>query len=268
MHKIQFIENSHRYLLEDGSELISVSAFTEKFKKKVDWNTIAKRVAAKESKTGKATTAQDILKKWERKRDLAANIGTIYHNIREQQIINSENPIFYDVPCSKQECEHTNGLKYSIPINKLKNNTVYPELMIYDIDSMICGQADKVIVANNKINIWDYKTDAEIKFQAFSSKWVEPAKLLPPLSHLDDCNGIIYSIKMSLYMYLLWKSNKGILKPGDIIIEHVHLQRDPNDDNIPILVNGKPVVKKIEKIQLPYRKKEVMEMLETLKIKK
>lgn len=267
MRKVKFIEKTHQYLTDDDQELISVSAFTERFKPKVDWKAVARKVAAKQSKAGEPTTAEEILAKWERKRDLAAQIGTTYHSIRESELVSQEKPEFYGVPCGTQQCEFSDGLKYSIPINKLENNTVYPELMIYDMDYMICGQADKVIVTGKKINIWDYKTDTEIKFKAFSSKWVEPAKLLGPLSHLDDCNANLYSIKMSLYMYLLWKSNRGTLRTGDIIIEHVDLVRDPDNDNLPVLKNGRPVVKKIEQIKLPYRKKEVEEMLATIKTK-
>jgi len=265
MSKVKFIEDTHQYLTEDGRELISVSAFTERFKPKVDWKAVAKKVAAKKTREGEPTTAEDILKKWEDKRDLSAKIGTILHSIKEEELLQQENPIFYNTPCSIKNCSYTGTDKWSIPINKLENNTAYPELMIYDFEYMICGQSDKVIVANNKINIWDYKTDAEIKYKAFSSQWVKPQKLLGPLGHLDDCNANIYSIKMSLYMYLLWKANRGTLRTGDIMIEHVHLERD--EDGLPILKDNKPIVKKIEQIQLPYRKKEVMDMLETLKVK-
>jgi len=265
MPKVKFIEDVHKYLDEEDRELISVSAFTDRFKPKVDWKKIAAKVANKKTKEGEPTTTEEILAKWERKRDLSAQIGTNYHSIREQELVDQKNPEFYGVSCDTKQCEFSEGFKYSIPINQLENNTVYPELMIYDFDYMICGQADKVIVTNKKINIWDYKTDQEIKHKAFSSKWVEPAKMLNPIAHLDDCNAVHYSLKMSLYMYLLWKSNKGKLKPGDIIIEHVQLARDPKNDNLPILKNGKPVVLKIEQIKLPYRKKEVEDMLKTLK---
>lgn len=267
MRKVKFIEDTHQYLDEENRELISVSAFTDKFKPKVDWKAVAKKVAIKQTKLGEPTTTEQILAKWERKRNLAAQIGTAYHSVRGTELMEQVNTEFYGVSCGKKQCEFSGGFKFSIPINKLDNNTVYPELMIYDFDYMVCGQADKVIVAKKKINIWDYKTDAEIKYKAFSSKWVDPAKMLKPLSHLDDCNANHYSLKMSLYMYLLWKSNKGTLMPGDIIIEHVQLERDPNNDNLPILKNGKPIVKKIEQIKLPYRKKEVIDMLETLKVK-
>lgn len=265
MPKVKFIEETHQYLDEEDRELISVSAFTDRFKPKVDWKAVAKKVAAKKTREGEPTTTEAILAKWERKRDLSAKIGTQYHSIREEELLSQGNPEFYGVSCGTKVCEFSDGHKFSIPINQLDNNTVYPELMIYDFDYMICGQADKVIVTDKKINIWDYKTDQEIKHKAFSSKWVEPAKMLPPVSHLDDCNANHYSLKMSLYMYLLWKSNKGKLKTGDIVIEHIHLKRDPNNDNLPVLKDGKPVVLKIEKIKLPYRKKEIEDMLKTVK---
>lgn len=265
MSKVKFLEDSHQYLDEANRELISVSSFTDRFKEKVDWNTVAKKVAAKLTKEGTPTSLQDILDKWENKRNISAEIGTLYHTIREKELIEEKDPMFYAVRCNTKQCNFDDQGKWSIPINELENNTVYPELMIYDFDHMICGQSDKVIVVDNKIHIWDYKTDAEIKFRAFSSQWVKPKKMITPLSHLDDCNGNNYSIKMSLYMYLLWKANKGRFKPGEIIIEHINLRRDSQNDNIPILVDGKPVVEKIERIMLPYRKREVVEMLNTLR---
>jgi hypothetical protein len=261
-NKVKFLEESHQYFAEDGRELISVSQFTERFKQKVDWKAIAKKVAAKETKNGNPATTQDILDKWERKRDMSAAVGTLFHSIKEEELIAST-PSYYGVQCGVESCPVYVGEKSSIPINELSKDTVYPELMIYDFDYMICGQSDKVIVANDTINIWDFKTDSEIKRKAFSSKWVQPQKLLGPLSHLDDCNFNVYSIKMSLYMYLLWRANKGKLKPGQLIIEHVHLKRD--DDGIPVLDReGRPIVEKIENIEVPYRKKEVIAMLETL----
>lgn len=263
MPRIKFIEHSHRYLTEDDRDLISVSKFTSQFKEKVDWTTIAQRVAKKLTKEGTPTTTKQILQKWANKRDQSAQIGTLYHNIREQQLLNGDR--FYDVACAMKHCEHSDGAKYSIPIAEIENNTVYPELMIYDVDYMVCGQSDKVIVAKNRINIWDYKTDKEITFKAFRSEWVPPKKFLPPINHLEECNGNEYALKMSLYMYLLWKANKGRYQPGDIIIEHVHLKRDPENDNIPVLEDGKPVVLKIEQIKLPYLKKEVIAMLNTIK---
>lgn len=263
MSKIKFIEDSHKYLTENEEELISVSKFTERFKEKVDWDEVAKRCAIKLTKQGSPATKNDVLERWKAKGDKTRLIGTLFHSIKEREIMQDDKHEFYGKTCEKECAIYENGYKSSTPINELKNNTVYPELMIYDIGHMICGQSDKVIVVDKKIHIWDYKTDAEISFHAFSSKWVKPRKLLPPLSHLDDCNGNIYSIKMSLYMYMLWKANKGRFKPGDLVLEHFTLKRD--EDKIPILEGGLPIILKTEQIELPYRKKEVEAMLKTLK---
>jgi len=265
MAKIKFIPEFHRYVDENNKDLTSVSKFTDKFKEKVDWGEIAQRSAAKATRQGTATTKEELLAKWARKGHVSAEVGTLIHSMKETELIQADQPSFYGEVCEKELGHYENGFKSSIPINELQNNTVYPELMIYDMDHMICGQSDKVIVAKNKIHIYDYKTDASISFEGWSSQWKKARKLLKPLDHLDECNGNIYSIKMSLYMYMLWKANKGRFKPGDIIIEHLHLKRDPNNDNTPVLENGEPVILKTEKIKLPYRKKEVMAMLKTIK---
>lgn len=588
---IKFIESSHRYLQEDGADLTSVSALFKKFQPKLDWTEIARKFAIKQTKAGNPITTKEVQKLWKDKGDRASEVGTLFHSIREAELVSETNPIFYDVPCETKQCTHVGAEKFSIPINDIQNNTVYPELMIYDRDYMICGQSDKVIVVDNKINIWDYKglaldteipishgflkmkdikvghslydgngnpttvtaisdihhnpcykitfddkseivcdhehkwliskrlakskykelelrsddlfklhknksvlrikctsiynkskdlpiepyilglwlgdgckatgrltnmndkiwneitkrgyqlgedisngncgkaqlrtiiglrtklkqynllnnkhipdiyfrasfeqkldllrgfmdtdgyfnisrkrcvmvttkkwqtealrhlisslgwkatvinaktsgfgktnipcfhitftpimhnpflsksenylnicktvpekamyryiknievietvltkcitvdspthtylatrsyikthnTDKEIAFKAYSSEWVKPRKLLTPLNNLDDANGNHYAIKMSIYMYMLWKANKGRFKTGDIIIEHVHLKRD--EEGIPVLEDGKPVVLKIGKIKLPYYKKEVEAIFKTL----
>lgn len=265
MAKIKFIQENHTYHSENG-ELISVSAFTEKFKEKTNWDEIAKKYAISQTKQGNPMTKAQVLKKWANKRDKAAQIGSLYHGIRESEIMNMDQPEFYGKKCKKKVGTYHHGHKESFPLTEIENDTVYPELMIYDTDYMICGQSDKVIVTNNQIHIWDYKTDAEISFKGFSNQWKKAKRMLPPLDHLEECNGNIYSIKMSLYMYLLWKANGGRFKPGDIMIEHIHLKRDPNNDNLPVLdSHGVPIVLKIEYIQLPYRKREVISMLKTLK---
>lgn len=254
---VKFIESSHQYMLEDGEELISVSKFTELFKEKQNWDEIARKRAKK-----LGVSAKELRDSWKEKARIATEVGTLLHSIRETELIHESDPVFYDSICQVKQCEFKEGDKYSIPINALEDNTVYPELMIYDLDHSLCGQADKIIVSNGKIHVWDYKTDKEIAFQGYSNKFMKARKLLKPLDHLDECNANIYSVKMSLYMYMLWKANKGKLKPGDLIIEHVHLKRD--EEGIPILENGLPVVLKTEKIKLPYRKKEVEEMLKTI----
>lgn len=258
MDSIKFIEQSHRYVDSKGNDLISVSAFVKKFEPKKDWTKIAAKVAKKEGKEVK-----EILNLWELKRIKGSEAGTTFHNIREAELLNMDFFEFESQKLLKKSCEFKEGCKFSIPINNIENGYVYPELMIYNFDHMICGQSDKIIIENGKIHVYDYKTDKSIDFKAFSSQWVKPEKLLAPVNHLENCNGNIYALKMSTYMYLLWKANKGKFKPGKIILEWCPLERD--EQGIPILYNGVPKVLKEEIFELPYLKKEVEAMLKALK---
>lgn len=263
MSDIKFYEESHTYVHEKFGNLISVSKFIEKFKKKTDWNKVAKKKAITLTNEGTPTTQEELLQKWEEKRIFSTEVGTLAHKIEEDKLnedFTHENEIFNIV-----NCPSTEEFKLSLDITALEDNTVYPELMLYDLEHMICGQSDKVIIKNKFIDIWDYKTDKELEYVGYYSQWAGVKKLLAPVNHLDECNVNIYSLKMSLYMYMLWKANKGKLKPGKIILEHIHLLRDPERDNIPVLVEGKPVEIKRELITLPYRKNEVLAMLKTIK---
>lgn len=252
---VKFKSSSHQYFSEDDRELISVSAFVKKFIKEKDWKAIAKKKVANLKKyEGVTKTVDELLAEWEMKRIKGTEAGTILHSIKENELLGYE----------KIKVGNTDDdYKWSIPITTLENGYIYPELMIYNLDYMICGQSDKVVIENDTINIYDYKTDKEIVFKGYSNKWQEAEKLLGPLSHLEECNGNIYSIKMSLYMYLLWKANKGKLKPGKIILEWCPIERD--EDGVPILYDGVPKQLFQKNIEIPYRKKEVINMLNTLK---
>ena len=141
---------------------------------------------------------------------------------------------------------------------------MYPECVIYDHFFKICGQSDEVRVINNHINIFDIKTDKAINDRAYQAEWGDPEKLLPPVEHLDSCNKNIYSLKMSMYMYMLWKQNKH-LKIGDIILEWTPIERDV--EGIPIFYKGKPKVIKRKPIKVPYLRKEVKAIFEAYKKK-
>lgn len=254
---IKFIENTHQYFAEESGrskELISVSKFAKQFEAYKDWYAIAEKYAKKNGET-----AEYWQKTWKDKALKSSTVGTIFHNIREQELVADENTEYEGVRCAREMCTFSDGVKWGIPITNLKANTFYPELIIYDLDFGICGQSDKVIVTDTHIHIGDYKTDKVLDFKGYSNQWKKAEKLLAPLDHLDNCNGVMYSLKMSLYMYMLWKQNKHLL-PGKLFIEHITLKRD--EEGIPVLdENNRPIVLKEEIVEVPYLKKEVILML-------
>lgn len=255
---IKFKSDTHQYFTKDNRELISVSKFTERFEPKENWDEIATKYAKKHGLNKK-----DVQALWAEKAKKGKEAGTILHNIREADLLKKDFFEFEKMKLMHKVCPVSEGCKWALPINEVQNGHVYPEMMIYDTDFMVCGQSDKVIVENNKIHIYDYKTDKKLDFKGFIDPLGHEKKLLPPLQHLGNCNGNLYSIKMSLYMYLICKANAGRFKPGRIILEWCPLERDA--DEMPILYNGKPKVKFQKNIELPYRKKEIIDMLRTIK---
>lgn len=256
MEKIQFYADTHQYYWGQ-KELTSVSKWTKHFEKPKDWDAIAKKYAKKNGETQEYWQA-----KWKAKGEASTKVGTLFHEIRENELLGLDKFQYLDTVCNILSCQTVDNIKYSIPIQNLPYNTVFPELMIYDLENGLCGQSDKVIVTDTHVHVLDFKTDKEILFKAFSSQWVKPEKLAYPLEHLDNCNGNIYALKMSAYMYMLWKQNKH-LKPGKLILEHITLERD--EEGIPVLKEGLPVILAEKEIELPYLKKEVIAMMEYYK---
>lgn len=255
--KIQFFEKDHEYIREDGTKYKSVSEVIHELEVKKDWDAIRKKYAKKHG-----GTAAEWKEKWEKKAKLSTDAGTALHEELEDELLNKGFYTIDGITCKVEKTGKKSGNKVSIPLTELKNNHSYPELMIYDHTHKICGQSDLAVISNNTINILDYKTDKVIKTKAFSTDFIEPEKLLLPVSHLDNCNFNLYSLKMSLYMYMLWKHNPS-LKCGKIILIHKEIERDI--DEIPILYNGKPKVLKTSEIELPYLRKEIKEILKQCK---
>lgn len=135
--------------------------------------------------------------------------------------------------------------------NKLKNNTTYIEKSIVSDKYKLIGYADEVNVVNNYINIEDTKTTKVIyNTSAIKLKngfTVPPTYFFAPINKLQDCNKNETALQVSLYMYLLWLSNKN-LKPGKLTIRHV--KTNSQDKIIEEVI-----------IPIPYLREEVKAML-------
>jgi hypothetical protein len=264
---VKFQEKGHKYYTLDGTqELISVSGLMHRFEQPKDWDAIAEK-SSKNLKRYKGITKTplELKAEWEKKRIKGSEAGTMVHKIKEAELLATK------IDTKIVESFTDSDFKYALNVQELEDNTVYPELMIYDLGYGICGQSDIVEIKNDYIIIRDHKTDKSIEWYAYDNGYNEPEMLLGPLSHLENCNGNVYSLKMSLYMYLIWKANKGRFKPGKIILNWCPIDRDA--DGYPILYDangnivqegGQPRILYEKEIEVPYRKKEVMAMLETL----
>ena len=169
------------------------------------------------------------------------------------------------VPVISPSGEHE-GIRFA-PSQKLDPG-VYPEHMVYLKSTGICGQSDLVEVVNGKVNIIDYKTNKEIKTEAFTNWEGITEKMLDPISHLDDCNFNHYALQLSIYMYIILKHNPK-LKPGRIFIHHIAFEQEGEDQyGYPVAAkdsDGNPIVKTVLPIVIPYLVDEVISILHYIK---
>ena len=95
-----------------------------------------------------------------------------------------------------------------------KGYTIYSEIGAYLMDYLISGTIDILCIKEDRFVILDWKTNRNgLQFEAGyfkKDKSTTPAqltnqyivkdeKMLPPLSHLDNCNGMHYTMQLSTY---------------------------------------------------------------------
>lgn len=265
---IQFTAADHKYKSIDQDENIdwvSVTSLISLFKKPFEKE--AQAVKSSKNKKSKwfGLTPEEIISIWDSTNAVALDLGTWYHNQREADLLACDTigRLGLNLPVFKPQ--ENDGIKIAPDQNLVDG--IYPEHMVYLKSVGICGQADRVEVLQGYINIYDYKTNKEIKTESYKNWEGISAKMNSPIEHLDDCNFIHYAIQLSVYLYIMIKHNPN-LKPGKIILEHIQFKKAGEDKyGNPVYEkdsDGNPVVDKVVPYELPYLKKEVIAMIKHL----
>lgn len=260
-----FKSQNHKYESVDSAEVIewtSVTSFISKYKKPFDAQTVAEKSSKSKKSKWYGMSVQDILQAWENESTRAIDQGNWYHNQREADLLELNTIERHGCILPIIRPLITDDIKYAPP-QKLQEG-MYPEHFVYLKSAGICGQSDLVEVAKGEVNITDYKTNKEIKKESYVNWEGVSQKMLPPVSHLDDCNFWHYALQLSTYMYIILKHNPK-LRPGKITIHHVLFYTDGTDKfGNPITKlddQGEPLVKKIVPYDLPYLKAEVINLI-------
>lgn len=270
--KLIFKEEGHIYESINTDNPIKwngVTSLIHKFKKPFDTNEVAIKSSKNKKSKWYGIEPEKIKEIWKQENTRAITLGSFYHNQRESDLLeldtfNVENK---DLPIISPIIK--DNIKYA-PTQKLKEG-VYPEHFVYLKSAALCGQADRVEVVNNKVNIIDFKTNKEIKTHSYVNWEGISKKMLPPLAHLDDCNFTDYSLQLSIYMYIILKHNPK-LKPGKMILHHIIFEKEgENEFGYPIIKyddNNDPIVKEVIPYECNYLKREVISLINYLKSKK
>ena len=267
---IYFNAEDHSYKSknpEDDIKWCSVTTVVSSLKKPFDAKKVSEKVSKKQKSKWYGIDPEVIQEIWANEAKRATDLGTFYHNQREDDIcalasMERENTTVPVIP----PLELVNGIKYA-PSQKLQAG-IYPEHMVYLKSAGICGQSDLVEVVNGKVNIIDYKTNKEIKTESFVNREGMSERMLHPVSHLDDCNFNHYALQLSIYMYIIIKHNPKLL-PGTIYIHHVIFEVEGEDKwGYPIAKkdeNGDPIVKEVIPMKVPYLYDEVIAIMNHMK---
>lgn len=269
---IKFQEEGHSYTNineEDKFQWVSVTSLIGQFKEKFDAVEVSEKCSKGKNPKYKGVDPVEIRESWNKESKRATDLGSWYHDQREKDMLQ-----FKSVTRDGVEIPIISPIiKGAIKIapNQKIDNGLYPEHFVYLKSASVCGQADRVEVVNHRLDVYDYKTNKEIKTRGHQF-WDGTRKMmLGPVKHLEDCETNHYALQLSTYMYIMMKHNYNLVA-GKIQIHHIEFEKEGLDKNgYPITMvdaKGEPVLKGINRIDLPYMKKEVIAMLKWLKINK
>lgn len=266
--EIKFTAADHKYESVDNPQdkWLSVTSAISLFKPPFDKEAIAKKSSKNKKSKWYGMPPEDIIKAWDGENKRALKLGSWYHDQREQELIACDTLQRNGIDLNIIRPIEQDGIKLA-PVQSLTSG-IYPEHMVYLKSAKLCGQADRVEVVAGEVNIYDYKTNKEIKTKAYTNWEGVTNKLSGPLSHVDDCNLMHYALQLSIYMYIILKHNHS-LKPGKLQIHHIIFEVEDEDENgYPIVATdaaGDPLVKEVVPYDLPYMKKEVNNIIKYLK---
>lgn len=212
----------------------------------VDWD---KKLRSKAK--AKGVKPEELQKEWNANKDK----GIAIHKKIQEELEKEDDVVSYHTDFTGKG--RVEEILNSLPDkdDKLENGKTYLERPVFSRKQGIWGFPDKIVVKRNTIHLEDiktwkvmYRSSAVIKTPTGWSK----EKFLKPLDHLDTCNYWDAVLQLSLYMHILWENNKN-LKVGKLYINH-------------ITTNSKDVIIGREKIEVPYLREEIQNLLKYKKV--
>jgi len=266
MSNLKFEEEGHKYYTDDDFQWVSVTKLVGQFKEPFNAPLVAEKCSKGKNPKYAGMNPKDILAMWDKENKRATDLGSWYHNERERQTIDCDTitrdgielPIISPI---------MNGKVKEAP-NQTLVEGIYPEHLCYLKSASVCGQVDRAEVVGDMLDIYDYKTSKEIKRRGYQFWDGSRKKMKAPLNHLEDCEFNHYALQLSIYMYIMLKYNYN-LTPGKLQIHHIEFEIAEKDEfGFPTLAvdpTGEPIISKVNRIDLPYMKKEVVSMFRWLK---
>jgi hypothetical protein len=210
----------------------SGTKFLKRFFSEFDKEGISKRYAQKHG-----LSQEDVLAGWARKGEVSRESGTLVHGYLE----NLANGVTMSY---ENAAKHPDADINAMALSKMKSadkvfndisadyDILFSEMIVAHLKERVAGQVDLLgrHKVTKKIAFFDYKTNAEIKFE---NRW---QNCLAPISEFEDCSFVQYSLQLGLYALIA--EQEGYLEecgwqPGDEVEKFiVHITEDPESSMI------------------------------------
>lgn len=233
---LYFDEEPHRYTDTMGNEYLSVTTFIGKYHEKFDAKYWARIKAKEQGKTEKQILKEwDRIRNEACERgthkhngieDAIKDVSQFKDAIKYLTMVESgrcvtvaDIPNLIPKPLDIERFKEATGNKYEeiyrvFDFYIQRGYTIYSEIALFLMDYLISGTIDILCIRDNDFVILDWKTNRDgLKFESgyykkdkttipnqLTNEWVSTDKrMLPPLGHMQDCNGNHYTMQLSLY---------------------------------------------------------------------
>jgi len=193
---IVFNERNHTYTLKDnGKHLESCTKFVKKFFPKFNVERQS-AISAKEYNMSQ----EEVKQLWAKIRDRASDKGHSIHEYAEAYILGKT----IEEPTDPKIRNYFTILKEAIDFYRSEGKIIGSEIILFSPRLGLAGTTDLLLEKNNILHILDWKTNKAIKKD---NPYNRDSKGLRPLSHLDNCNYIHYSLQLNLYKKIIEEEN-------------------------------------------------------------
>lgn len=233
---LYFQEDGHKYNDTLGNEYLSVTTLIHNYVNKFDEKYWLRKKAKEQGVSEKEIKKQwDRIKDESCKRgtakhngieDAIKDVSQFKDAIKYLTMVESgrcvtvaDIPNLIPKPLDVERFKEATGNKYEeiyrvFDFYIQRGYTIYSEIALFLMDYLISGTIDILCIRDNDFVILDWKTNRDgLKFESgyykkdkttipnqLTNEWVATDKrMLPPLSHMQDCNGNHYTMQLSLY---------------------------------------------------------------------
>ena len=187
----KFVFDAEKHLYKLGKKnMIGCTTYLSRFIKEFDSDYWSKKKADEEG-----ITQEEMLKRWDDKRDRSCELGTDVHEHIEKFYKNSEFLVSKDGEVN----ERLTKFKAIYDTRLIKLESIACEIRVFSKKWGLAGTIDKLFLYENALIVGDWKTNAKIK----TDKDFCFGKLLAPFDNLKDNEINKYSLQISLYMLML-----------------------------------------------------------------